>query len=389
MDKDTKFCPYCGEKIKAEAKKCRFCGEWLDKEDKIICPACAESIPANVNVCPKCGEILKKGERRSSSNQFKPVLVVLILAFIIGLSLIGYGLYQDRYKVDEIPYKSISYVVNDAESLSQKYSARGLLDKIIEQEENLSEYMQGKHSLKEKTGVFYLYYKNLKLLTDTLNYYDGLYNVEAESTSAIVNKILSNNLRKAQIGITAIYDKSSIFNDDNMADYFKISFPKTDILEIIYEGEFSFGFHINDSYLADSYSKYLNKSWQDFINNKKRIYDDLEHRNYFDDGVIIPDSTTVAKWAIMWENFLKTYPNFELKEEVKSDMDMYSSDVLYRSYRTAYKDGKEFLADEVREGCEYYLKYADKHTEIFKKMKKDYQIWKDNNFEYKEDMNNI
>lgn len=27
---DDKFCPYCGERIKAQAKKCRFCGKWLD-----------------------------------------------------------------------------------------------------------------------------------------------------------------------------------------------------------------------------------------------------------------------------------------------------------------------------------------------------------------------
>ena len=29
---DTKKCPYCGGEIKAVAKKCRFCGQWLNEE---------------------------------------------------------------------------------------------------------------------------------------------------------------------------------------------------------------------------------------------------------------------------------------------------------------------------------------------------------------------
>ena len=29
---DIKICPFCAEEIKAKAKKCKHCGEWLDKD---------------------------------------------------------------------------------------------------------------------------------------------------------------------------------------------------------------------------------------------------------------------------------------------------------------------------------------------------------------------
>lgn len=32
--RETKNCPYCGEEILAVAKKCKHCGEWLDKSSK-------------------------------------------------------------------------------------------------------------------------------------------------------------------------------------------------------------------------------------------------------------------------------------------------------------------------------------------------------------------
>lgn len=37
--KETKNCPYCGEEILAVAKKCKHCGEWLDKTSKPNTPA--------------------------------------------------------------------------------------------------------------------------------------------------------------------------------------------------------------------------------------------------------------------------------------------------------------------------------------------------------------
>lgn len=40
---DRKNCPYCGEEIAASAKKCRFCGEWLEIEEAVLMPENADA----------------------------------------------------------------------------------------------------------------------------------------------------------------------------------------------------------------------------------------------------------------------------------------------------------------------------------------------------------
>ncbi len=59
----TKRCPYCGEEILAVARKCKHCGEWLDKEEPkkeekkmVACPVCGEDIEEGTEVCPYCHE---------------------------------------------------------------------------------------------------------------------------------------------------------------------------------------------------------------------------------------------------------------------------------------------------------------------------------------------
>lgn len=78
---DTKQCPYCGETIKAIAQKCKFCGEWLNKDEKKEqdtneapntkqCPVCGEEILTIAKKCKHCGEILDSFyyKRQENSN---------------------------------------------------------------------------------------------------------------------------------------------------------------------------------------------------------------------------------------------------------------------------------------------------------------------------------
>lgn len=68
MEQKTRRCPYCGEEILAVARKCKHCGEWLDKKEQKPCPVCGEQIDIEATSCPYCKEPIEP----KSGGAYKP-----------------------------------------------------------------------------------------------------------------------------------------------------------------------------------------------------------------------------------------------------------------------------------------------------------------------------
>jgi len=67
----NKQCPYCSEMVLVAAKKCKHCGEFLEKK----------KVPRNCVKCPNCGEIVKPVGK--PGNLSECILAIILLCTFV------------------------------------------------------------------------------------------------------------------------------------------------------------------------------------------------------------------------------------------------------------------------------------------------------------------
>ena len=132
---ETKPCPYCGEPIQKVARKCKWCGEWLDEDNCpsqsfITCPTCGEQIPEGSKICPLCKEPLTgssspKQVNKTSKSKIRPLYIVIGVIAVVVLGVGGVLLknylndkeYQET--IENSPYSIISKNLEEAVAKGQ------------------------------------------------------------------------------------------------------------------------------------------------------------------------------------------------------------------------------------------------------------------------------
>lgn len=256
------------------------------------------------------------------------ILILLICCSTICLSVFAYNKIFDNIKNNlqiELPsdkqdyseYKSITPLYSEIDMMTEKQA----LEKIIQQEQDLKEFLNQKHTSAENSILFVTFYKNLVNVSEKL---DKLVNNEYNSVS------LSD---KTTTIIKGIQFSPNQINRENLTGYYIVTEPKTNLFRTTFAVP-NDNVEPNYTYIFNQFSKYLEKPYQDYLNHKMQeqirrkdcalwVY---EHRN----KNITKDK--LIEYILFLRKISNEYPNFALWYNLQSDIKIYLGALLFEDW---------------------------------------------------------
>lgn len=354
MSNEIKQCPYCGEDILAVAKKCKHCGEWLDKDNK--------KIPIKIDI-KKIGTI------------FISILVIVLVGFLISSTATSSHINAEDLD-SFMTYKSIVPSKPASRELISEYSQTAeYIQQMITQENDLNEFLKKAHSRKDKTKLLHSFLINLgEIKRNDIR-------IQVDSNT------LPETFNLSGIELTLKYN-------ENKVPYYVINKPKTDLIEFRYmdfggekksflgKYEYDFNPEINYLYIQKKYKKYLTKDYAEYIDCLKQFDTIFKHTTYISQK----NSATLIdciKFTLLFNKFMEKNPTFKEKKGIHYRTFEY--DLLEKTVNSYYFDNGKYIDKDVKQALEYYIKNASKDNRYYDCIKENYNMLKTNNFEYTND----
>lgn len=242
-------------------------------------------------------------------NNYKTLCSLKLL--LLQYDRVKHIIYSEIYNYKEPPIESYKSIVPTNKTMIKHagYNDKQILDIIKEQDKDIEKYLKEFHSNKNKNKIYSIYYENLR------NYISFMSSFRYPELVKSTTEPEEFNYNGVDYVFTPLVGKETI------------SYSFETNCKSVKPYHFTEGIIIPDIDANYQYylSLFLNSNWQKFWQLRKQVQDDLGFNlEIWNDGSLMVELDTIAKWLIEWSKFEKQNNNPQLTKEIKQKIDMYT-----------------------------------------------------------------
>ena len=360
MNDDIKICPYCGQKIKAIAKKCRFCGKWFDTETK------KENLKEKTEI--------KYNEKQKNKPEKQVDKFMVFLLLFIFLPAIVFILIRP-FLINYYPSKAFVSSCTPVDYETNNFTFREVLENLSTEENEFKNYINGKISNKAKEDAFFTYINSINCYAEIFDQVNYKQDENFDNTITTFNQYLSNG-NSTYIGGLLIEPVEFDYRNNCPLVRIKIKEPNVPTVRTVFnEGYFELVPDFN--YLYTTYNSLVNKELKDYLFIKAKEQTDLGNYSYTNDGYLVATMQELTSWINEWQKFLNKYPKFSHRKEIEHDIQLYTW--YFLSGESFYNVGKPITESE-KDEFKMFLATIDKNSEAYKTVNDAFKILAQNDY---------